>query len=164
MPGSWFGDESNTNKENIYVKVQNKKHSGGYFHPTVTTSKIQIHQLIMDFPDYSKRLFVDHINRNTLDNRRSNLRIVSDKESAKNRSFDNAKWKTNINNSTGYPGVSWIKRDKAWMAYIHVGKKMYNLGCYRNKINAVIARINGEVEYWGKIKSKKYLDPTGNYK
>lgn len=161
MPGSWFGDESNGN---IYVKAQNQKYDGSHFHPTIRTNKIQLHQLIMDFPDYSKRLFVDHINRDTLDNRKENLRVVSDKESAKNRSFENTKWKTNVSNSSGYPGVSWMEKDKAWMAYIHVGKKMYNLGRYKNKINAIIARINGELEYWGKIKTQKYLDPTGNYK
>ena len=49
-----------------------------------------IHRWIMDAP---KGLQVDHINRNRLDNRRSNLRLVTHKENCKNRDLSRLKEK-----------------------------------------------------------------------
>jgi len=42
---------------------------------------VKIHRVIMNVED--EKIVVDHINRNTLDNRKINLRLVTDKENAK---------------------------------------------------------------------------------
>jgi hypothetical protein len=57
--------------------------------------------------DNPNGLEIDHINRNTLDNRRSSLRLCSRNENLANRE----KFK---NNKSGYKGVSWNKQYQKW--------------------------------------------------
>lgn len=73
--------------------------------------------------------FVDHINHNTLDNRKSNLRIVTKSQN-----------QMNVN----YKGVSEMKSGK-YMAYIKINGKTFNLGCYVDKEEAYFARWYAEI-------------------
>ena len=64
---------------------------------------------------------VDHINGNSLDNRKSNLRVCSHAENIWNRS-------AHSNNTSGYKGVS--KSDNKWKACIKKHGKFYYLGVF----------------------------------
>ena len=66
---------------------------------------------------------VDHINRNPLDNRRSNLRICTQQDNAKNKS----KYK---NNNSGFKGVYFLKTYYYWVAEIRYNNKKYRKKCY----------------------------------
>ena len=55
---------------------------GYYIRGTIGEQKIQLHRYITNCP---KDLQVDHINRNTLDNRRENLRTCTNQENSTNR-------------------------------------------------------------------------------
>ena len=59
--------------------------NGYYIRGTIGKQKIQLHRYIINCP---KDLQVDHINRNTLDNRRENLRTCTNLENAMNRSIN----------------------------------------------------------------------------
>jgi len=59
-------------------------------------------------------MFIDHINRNKLDNRRSNLRIVTTSQNVVN-------CPPRKNNTSGYRGVS--KKGNMWIAQIEKGDK-----------------------------------------
>ena len=72
---------------------------------------IRLHNLIMGS---SKDKVVDHINHNSLDNRRCNLRLVDKVKNATNRSGRNS------NNTSGYRNVSWIKDYKKWVVQLQV--------------------------------------------
>jgi len=99
------------------IKIQEK----------ITT--ITMHRLIMNTP---KNKVTDHINGNTLDNRKENLRICTSAENQYNRGPQK-------NNTSGYKGVSWNKQDKKWRAAVkHFGKQIY-LGSYNNKEEAAKA-------------------------
>jgi hypothetical protein len=55
----------------------------GYARTSINGKTIRLHRLILNCPDK----FIDHINHNTLDNRRQNLRIVTPKENNKNKKY-----------------------------------------------------------------------------
>lgn len=64
---------------------------------------------------------VDHVNFNTLDNRRSNLRPATQGQNIAH-SF------APKHNSSGVKGVSFCKKTKRWRAQIVVKKKYHHLG------------------------------------
>ena len=88
-------------------------------------------------------LVIDHIDGNTLDNRRSNLRVVTVRENIRNQ-------QGSISTSKhGTPGI--VKRTETrWEAWIRDGnvRKRY-LGSFKTKELAVEARLKAEKEIWG---------------
>lgn len=83
---------------------------------------IKLHRLLFDLENGDRSKIVDHINRNTLDNRRENLRIVSYSENNHNH-------RMNKNNTSGRKGVKYRKakgnRSARWDACITVNGKEY---------------------------------------
>jgi hypothetical protein len=98
---------------------------------------ISMHRQIMAFPD----LKVDHINRNRLDNRRANLREVSDWVNALNQSMRST-------NKTGFRGVCWTKYN-SYEAYIHVRGKKHWLGYFKDIKAAALARDRAASFHFG---------------
>lgn len=85
---------------------------------------------------------VDHINGNGLDNRRKNLRIVSNANNVVNQ-------RLHKNNTSGHRGVSWSKRDKKWYAYIMVNYKTIALGKFTKKNDAIVAFKKAAKKHFG---------------
>lgn len=82
---------------------------------------IKLHRYVLRL---GKRFpIVDHINGDTLDNRKSNLRTCTQAENLRNRGKAS-------NNKSGYKGVSWAKHAKKWQASICVNYKSYHLGLF----------------------------------
>lgn len=99
------------NKERTYKRVVGVVKHGQY---------IKMHRLIMNV---SNDLVIDHINQNPLDNRKSNLRICSQKENMRNR-------KQNKENKVGVKGVYQIKNG-SYCAQIGKDGLPYYLGLYK---------------------------------
>lgn len=95
----------------------------------VNKSRIKMHRLILDAP---VGIAVDHINRNTLDNRRSNLRLCTMSENLANIA-------TSTVNSSGYKGVSWHRATRKWAACLHARRKEFYLGEYETPQEAALA-------------------------
>jgi len=95
-----------------------------------------LHRAIMKC---SNEQIIDHINRNTLDNRKENLRISDRKKNGENRNKSK-------NNSSGYIGVSWNKRLQKWQSYIRHNYKIIYLGVFVDIEDAVKARKQKELE------------------
>ena len=95
----------------------------------------------------NEELVVDHINRNTLDNRKENLRLATMQQNAMNRSVQ-------PNNTSGIPGVSWRKDRNKWRAFITINGKQKALGLYENKEDAIAARKLAEEKYFGEFAPK----------
>jgi hypothetical protein len=83
---------------------------------------------------------VDHINRNILDNRISNLRHVSRVENLRNKNVYKC-------NSSGVAGVTMHKRINKYQVYIRVNKKDIHLGYYTDLRKAAEARYEAEKRY-----------------
>lgn len=87
-----------------------------------------------------KPLQVDHINRNKLDNRRTNLRGVSPKVNLNNTSL-------RVTNKSGYKGVWFWKERQKWSSYIWLNYKKIHLGLFTNLNEAINARQIAERKY-----------------
>lgn len=68
---------------------------------------------------------IDHINVNNSDNRYENLREATQQQNQANRGLQR-------NNSTGYKGVSFNKRQNKFFARIKINNKLIHLGSYEN--------------------------------
>lgn len=122
------------------------KQLGGKWTPTIKRNRLYLQKRIggkiIELQRYimkpQKGEYVDHINHDTLDNRRSNLRICTNAANIRNGKIRN-------NNSSGYTGV-FQKRDK-WGARIRVNYKNITIGGFGTFEEALGARITMEHEY-----------------
>lgn len=107
---------------------------------------IVMHRLVMGlYEKGDKKIQVDHINRNPSDNRKNNLRLVTNQENSFNHGLCS-------NNTSGITGVYWSKGSKKWAAQIVYNGKVISLGTYENKQDAIIARKKAEEKYFGNYK------------
>ena len=75
-----------------------------------------LHRILTSCP---KGLVVDHINRNPLDNRRTNLRVCTVKENNNNR-------KVRCTNKVGVTGISYVSTDGYYTVRKNInGKRRY---------------------------------------
>ena len=78
-------------------------------HKPWKSAHVFFHNLVMPPTDW---LMVDHINRDGLDCRRENLRLVTKAQNMRNR-------RINKNNTSGFKGVTKVSRNR-WRAQIRV--------------------------------------------
>jgi hypothetical protein len=52
------------------------------------------------------------------------------------------------NNKSGTTGVTWIKKDRKWRAYIRVDKRLVYLGSFSDITEAVKVRKEAEKKYF----------------
>lgn len=83
---------------------------------------------------------IDHIDHDRLNNKWSNLRLVSRQENMRNASRSKA-------NTSGYTGVTWCKQQLQWQAQITVDGKSKKLGRFDSIQDAVEARKKANKRY-----------------
>jgi hypothetical protein len=110
-------------------------------------SGISMHRIIMGLKKGDTRQ-VDHIDGDGLNNRKSNLRVVTRRENSLNR-------KLNKNNTSGHRGVEWDDRNNTWRARITVNNRQIQLGRFENKQDAVTAYEAAADKYFGEFRRKK---------
>ena len=131
ISGTWFA-HWNIGTQSFYVVAnitKNGKHGIERLHRWITNPL--------------KREHVDHIDHDTLNNTRSNLRNVSSSVNAQNRKG------LQSNNTSGYRGVCWDKSRNKWVAYVVVNQKNIFLGRFRTAKVANMAAIKGREKYHG---------------
>ena len=107
------------------------------FHPrradgTIPRPRVELlHRFVLG---YRGPLEIDHKNGRRLDNRRSNLRIVTTAQNAQNGKL-NALGKF----SSGFRGVSFDKFRNLWAAYCTLNQKMHRLGRFTTEDEAAVA-------------------------
>lgn len=110
---TWFSHYYKNNNSNyamttIYLGTDGK---GNFQNKTLF-----LHRLIIETDDTK---FIDHINHNTLDNRKDNLRIIDAANNSANRKG------ANKNNKTGHRNVHWMKRNNEYWVQIMCKGKRY---------------------------------------
>lgn len=93
----------------------------------------KMHEYLTDCPSGME---VDHINKNTLDNRDCNLRICTHQQNQCNQPLQR-------NNTSGVTGVSFYSPRNKYRARIKVGQHDIHLGYYKSFCEAIQARNIG---------------------
>ena len=104
-------------------------------------TRINMHREVIHAP---KGVMTDHINLNTLDNRRSNLRLATPSDNAHNTRLPR-------NNTTGYRGVS--KHSNNYVAHINKDNKYHYLGYFSDPKEAAFAYNKAAIELHGEFAS-----------
>lgn len=98
---------------------------------------ISMHRLILGVTD--PKIHVDHIDHNTLNNSRDNLRIATHAQNCANR-------KAKKNGTSKYLGVDWHKASGKWQAKIRKNKKTIHIGIFDDEIAAAHAYDKAAIE------------------
>ena len=128
-----------------YAKNKDSK----YIQTRIKGKMIKLHRYIMNINN--SNLVVDHINRNPLDNRKSNLRICSYKENSFNKSI-------RVDNTSGIPGVSFHKTNKKWRAKIKYNNLTIHLGYFEDINEALINRRVAEEILFGEYSPNEKME------
>lgn len=107
-----------------------------------------MHRVLIEAPD---DIFVDHINGDRLDNRRSNLRLATNQQNCWNQGLG-------ARNTSGFKGVSWHSRDLMFQASIRVSGKQITLGSFAYSISAARAYDRAAREHYGEYARLNFQD------
>lgn len=139
----WKG-VSHPNKQSMIDKPAGSIHKTGYWHITWRGKVYKAHRLIfMLHHDYFPKE-VDHINGDRADNRLENLRAATRSENQCNRNALSS-------NTSGYPGVSWHKKSKAWCVRVMKNGKTVVQQYFKDLELAGLVSVEARSLYHGKF-------------
>lgn len=169
-------------KEKILKQHSSGKNSNYYtvsLNKNGESKKIKTHQLVAicflnHKPDGTNKIVVDHINKNTLDNKLENLRLISNRENLSAQG-----------GTSKFVGVYFCKHYKKWISKIQVNGKKVSLGYFNIENdakevyqNALISLKNNDTSFikynkksssykgvsWDKRRNKWLVQLKKNYK
>lgn len=123
-----------------YIKI-NKKTGKAYRQIKIARIKVMAHRLAWFYvhgvwPDGQ----IDHEDGDGLNNRISNLRVVTQQVNSRNARLGKR-------NTSGRVGVYWHNINKKWIAQIVISGKLLVLGRFDNFDQACSARTSAEIEH-----------------
>lgn len=107
--------------------------------------RIYMHREIINVPC---GIYTDHINGDTLDNRKENLRLCTHQQNCFNRKNPHK------DNRLGIKGVWWNKQNKKFRAQIQLNDKSIHLGYFNVIGDADSAYRKAEEKYFGEFTRK----------
>lgn len=110
--------------------------------------RLALHREIMGIGKGEEKIHIDHINGNSLDNRKINLRRATASQNVQNSTMLKV-------NTSGYKGVTYHKGSNMWHAQTHHLKKNFYIGSYKTKEEAAIAYYRKTKELFGEFVNKE---------
>lgn len=114
------------------IKIPREKHTSVYMSRQI---------LGLERGDFRQ---ADHINHNSLDNRRINIRICTSQQNNMNRN-------PRSNTSSSYKGVSLDKKRKKWLVQIGIKGKIKTIGRFFLEKQAALAYNKAAKKYFGEF-------------
>lgn len=150
-----YGHNNIINNETIidkedYEKVKDYRwclSGNNYVMTQASSNYLLLHRFLLIAPD---GIDVDHINGNTLDNRKNNLRLAKHYQNMANRGKQ-------VNNTSGYKGVYLDKRRNTWNSVLQYKDKHLFLGSFKNKIKAALAYDKKALELLGEFAHTNFM-------
>ena len=108
---------------------------------------VWMHRSILPPPE---GMCTDHINNNSLDNRKANLRLATPAQNARNRR------KMAVKTSSKYKGVSYHAGQRKWCDAIRVNGQYKYFGLFQNEIKAAKAYDEAARKFHGEFASLNF--------
>lgn len=112
----------------------------GYVRTERNYEALKLHRLIARNPQHK---VIDHINHYPADNRKENLRIVTQRENAANQQIQKRR------KTSRYKGVFYRESTRKWIASIKVNQKHKHIGCFNSEEEAARAYNEKALFYFG---------------
>lgn len=131
----------------VYAVRRKSKHTGHL---------INMHRNIFEQRGVKVNGCIDHIDRNKLNNQFKNLRLATVNQNQYN-------CVAQVNNSSGFKGVSRIRKSSKWLAQIRANGKSINLGTYPTREDAARAwnkaalKLHSEFAYQNVIQEPQLI-------
>lgn len=103
----------------------------GYAAAKIKGKEVYLHRLLTGA---TKGQEVDHINRDRLDNRRANLRLVDHLTNMQNTGSRDG-------STSRYRGVSWHKERRKWVVYVKVAGVQHYCGLFEDEDEAAAVAV-----------------------
>ena len=135
----WLANKQKNDKFYVgrNIPVSNKKQS-----------KIWMHRFIMN-PE--KGMVIDHLDGNPLNNQKNNLRICTHAENMRNSKIPK-------NNTSGFKGVSFVKKHNTYESSIRINNIKIYLGYYIDPKDAAKAYNDAALKYHGEFANLNKID------
>ena len=139
----WYADIHKTSanpafyaRRNVYGVDENGKRY---------SKAVMLHRYVMELSGVNiDGKFLDHKNRDTLDDRLENLRIATPSENTRN-TVHNDMYKNE------YKGVHWSKAHGKFMCYIYLHRRRIHLGFFNDAISAAKKYNEAALKYHGEF-------------
>lgn len=128
-----------------YNKIYNNFYVYRYDYVNKKQKNVCMHRVILGITD--SKIFIDHIDHNTLNNQRSNLR-----ECSQSKNLMNSKKPRRVKETSSiYKGVYFNKQNKKWYGQIYINNKRIHLGLFKKEIEAAKAYDKKAKELFGEF-------------
>lgn len=128
-----------------YLSQYSWHYSHGYAKSRIKTSEgwkyFYLHRFLLNA---AKGVQIDHINGDSLDNRKCNLRICNNQQNSMNTGLSK-------NNTSGFKGVSLERKTNKWWAKLMYNRKVVHIGFYHNKEDAAREYDKAAIEFFGEF-------------
>ena len=139
--GNLFRKTKTSNRTKV-GDVVGSKNGNGYLRVSVLGKYFYVHRIVFMWHFGYLPNEIDHIDGNKSNNKIENLREATHLQNGKNLTL-------RLSNKVGINGVRFDSDRRKWASSICINKKKKHLGRFANIEDAILARKNAEIEFFG---------------